>query len=46
MAIGKSSKKSRYEKEWQIKFSALDTNIIEDNKNDPIVVLAIISITW
>ena len=42
MAIGKSSKKSRYEEEWQIKFSALDVNILEDGRNDPIVISIVI----
>ena len=42
ITIKESSKKSHQKKEWQIKFSALDVNILEDGRNDPIVISIVI----
>ena len=44
MMIKGSSKRPQKDKNWQIKFSSLDTNIVEDNGNDSIAIFAIISI--
>ena len=43
MMIRGSSKRPREDKDWQIKFSFLDVDIVEDNNNDLIVILAVIS---
>ena len=44
MTIEGSSKRSRKDENWQIKFSPLDTDIVKDSGNDLITILAIISI--
>ena len=38
-----SSKRTKNDEGWQIKFSPLNTNIVQDNDNDPIVVSTIIN---
>ena len=43
MTIEGSSKKAWEGENWQIKFFSLDTDIVEDNGNDPIVVSTIIN---
>ena len=43
MAVERSSKRTREDETWQIKFSSLNTNIVQDNGNDPIFVSAIIN---
>ena len=43
MTIEGSSKRTRKYDNWQIKFSPLHTDIVQDNGNDPIVVSAIIN---
>ena len=40
--IGTTSKKTR-QRDWQINFSDLDADIIEDNDNDPIAISAMIN---
>ena len=42
MTIAKTFKRRRQE-DWQIKFSALDANIIEDSGNDSIAISALIN---
>ena len=42
MAVEGSSKRTREDENWQIKFSP-NTNIVQDNGNDPIIVSAIIN---
>ena len=43
MAIEGSSKRAKEDESWQIKFSPLDTDIVQDSGNDPIVVSVIIN---
>ena len=43
MAIEGSSKRAKEDESWQIKFSSLDTDIVQDSGNDPIAVSAIIN---
>ena len=43
MTIEGSSKRLREEEDWQIKFSLLDTKIVEDNGNDPIAIFVVIN---
>ena len=43
MAIEGSSKRAKEDESWQIKFSPLDTDIMQDSGNDPIAVSAIIN---
>ena len=43
MAIEESSKRAKEDESWQIKFSPLDIDVVQDNCNDPIVVSAVIN---
>ena len=43
MTIEGSSKRARDDKNWQIKFLPFDTDIVQDDGNDPIIVSAIIN---
>ena len=43
MAIEGSSKRAKKDESWQIKFSPLDTDIVQESGNDPIVFSAIIN---
>ena len=43
MTIEGSSKRPREDENWKIKFSPLDTDIVEDNGNDPIAISVVIN---
>ena len=43
MTIEGSSKRPKEEEDWQIKFSSFDTEIMEDNGNDPIAIFIVIN---
>ena len=43
MTVEGSSKRARDDENWQIKFSPLDTDIVQDDGKDPIVVSAVIN---
>ena len=43
MTIGGTSKRAKEDESWQIKFSPLDTDVVQDSDNDPIAVSAIIN---
>ena len=43
MTIERSSKRAKEDESWQIKFSPLDTNIVQDSGNDPIAISTIIN---
>ena len=44
MTIEGSSKRAKKDESWQIKFSPLDTDIVQDSGNDLIAVSAIVNI--
>ena len=41
ITIEGSSKRAKKDESWQIKFSSLDTDIVQDSGNDPIAVSTI-----
>ena len=43
MIVEGSSKRAKDDENWQIKFFPLDTDIMQDDGNDPIVVSAVIN---
>ena len=43
MTIRGASKRAKEDESWQIKFSPLDTDVVQDSGNDPIAVSAIIN---
>ena len=43
MIVEGLTKRAKKDESWQIKFSPLDTDIIQDNDNDPIAVSVIIN---
>ena len=43
MTIEGAPKRAKEDESWQIKFSRLDTDMVQDSGNDPIAVSAIIN---
>ena len=43
MTVEGSSKRIKEDDDWQIKFSPLDIDVVQDNGNDPIAVSTVIN---